>query len=357
MKGKAIIPLILGLCVGLVAVKFLVDAVQKARGSTTAQEVITVVRARVDIPSFQKITEEHVETVETTDATLAPALHRISTVEEVVGRVTAKSIPQHAPVLKTMLAPEGTPAGMRGLVKEGFRAVSIRIDEVTGVAYQLHPGDWVDVIVVMDVDTGSGRGRRETVAEVILERVQIAAIGQATTGASTQQGGSRVKPAKSATLLVRVEDAPKLHLAATRGKLTLTMRGDDDTDEGNPGYASSRDVFGAHAPDKIDQPQQIVTAQPVHRAEPRPKHGVTVITGAGKGRTEVNQTVFSSGDSRIIVGVSNGIISKSDASDKDVENRSGSNRRPPSDAERDHRESEKAQSSNPDTNSEIEETE
>jgi len=316
MKGKAIIPLILGLCVGLVAVKFLVDAVQKARGSTTGQETISVVRARVDIDSYQKITKEHVEIVKTTDATLAPALQRISTLEEIVGRVTAKSIPQHAPVLKTMIAPEGTPAGMRGLVKEGFRAVSVRIDEVTGVAYQLQPGDWVDVIVVMDVDTGSGRGRRETVAEVILERVQIAAIGQATSGASTQQGGSRVKPAKSATLLVRVEDAPKLHLAATRGKLTLTMRGEHDMKLGNPMIANSSDVFGFGKRPKKDPPQEVVTAKPVRRPAPKPKHGVTLFTGSGKGTMEIDQTIFASSDSRIIVGVSRGVISKTDAAEE-----------------------------------------
>lgn len=313
MKGKAIIPLILGLCVGLVAVKFLVDAVQKARGSTTGQEAIAVVRARVDIGSYQKITEDLVEIVETTDGTLAPSLQRISTLEEVVGQVTAKAIPQHAPVLKTMLAPEGTLPGMRGLVKQGFRAVSVRIDEVTGVAYQLQPGDWVDVIVVMDVDTGSGRGRRETVAEVILERVQIAAIGQATSGASTQQGGSRVKPAKSATLLVRVEDAPKLHLAATRGKLTLTMRGEDDTKQGNPMIARSTDVFGFNKRPEKEPPQQVVTTKPARRPTPEPKHGVTIFTGFAKGTPEVNQIIFASGDSRIIVGVSQGIISKTDA--------------------------------------------
>lgn len=357
MKGKAIIPLILGLCVGLVAVKFLVDAIQKARGSTTGQETISVVRARVDIDSYQKITEEHVEIVETTDATLAPSLQRLSTLEEVIGRVTAKAIPQHAPVLKTMLAPEGTLPGMRGLVKEGFRAVSVRIDEVTGVAYQLRPGDWVDVIVVMDVDTGGGRGRRETVAEVILERVQIAAIGQATSGAATQQGGSRVKPAKSATLLVRVEDAPKLHLAATRGKLTLTMRGEDDMNLGSPTIAHSTDVFGSGKRPKKDPPQEVVTARPVRRPAPEPKHGVTLYTGSGKGTTEINQTIFASSDSRVIVGVSKGIISKTDASNEHDRNRSKSNRRPPSDAERDRRGSAKVQSSNPETYSEIEETE
>ena len=346
MKGKAIIPLILGLCVGLVAVKFLVDAIQEARGSTDKQTV-SAVRARIDIDSYQKITEEMVELVETADDAFAPSFQRFSSIEEVVGQVTAKAIPQNAPVLKNMLAPEGTLPGMRGLVKEGYRAVSVRIDEVTGVAYQLHPGDWVDVIVVMDVNTGGGRRGKETVAEVILQRVQIAAIGQAR-GSAQAQGGSKVKPAKSATLLVLQEDVPKLHLAATRGKLTLAMRGEEDTKKGKPLFAKSSEVFGFGAQSKNDPHQQIVTAKPVRPTEPKPKHSVTIFAGSANGSTQVNQTIFANGDSRVIVGVSQGMINKVDSSKGNERIRTRSSRGPQSGGS--------AQSSNSESNSEIKET-
>lgn len=346
MKGKAIIPLVLGLCVGLVAVKFLVDAVQDARGSTT-RETIAVVRAKADIGSYQKITEELVEIVETTDASLAPALQRFSTLEEVIGQVTAKAIPQNAPVLKNMLAPEGTMPGMRGLVKEGFRAVSVRTDEASSVSYQLQPRDWVDVIVVMDVDTGNG-GRRETIAEVILERVQIAAIGQATSGAATQQGGSKVKPAKSVTLLVPADDAPKLHLAATRGKLTLTLRGENDTTQQKPAIAKASEVLSVGKRPK-DPPVRLAEAKPVRRPPPVPTHGVTIITGTGNGQIRVNQTIFASGDSRVIVGVSGGIVSKTNASSEKDRDSSKPNDHPSS--------GDPVESSKPETNFEIEETE
>ena len=335
MKGKAIIPLVLGLCVGLVAVKFLVDAVQRARGSTSENETFPVVRAKMDIDSFQKITEESVELVQTTDTAFAPTLQRFSSLEEVVGQVTAKSIPQNAPILKNMIAPEGTPPGMQGMVKEGFRAVSVRTDEVTGVAYQLKPGNWVDVIVVMDVSTGDRGRAKETVAEVILERVQIAAIGQATTGAPSESG-SKMKPAKSATLLVKEEDVPKLHLAATRGKLTLAMRGDNDTTKAKSVMARGSEVFDSEG--RLKKPDPVKNgdgrtgssllgaffaqaANPVHRVpapkpevedvrEPDPAHGVTVVTGNPEGKVDVSQTVFANASSRVIVGVSQGVVKK-----------------------------------------------
>jgi pilus assembly protein CpaB len=336
MKGKAVIPLVLGLCVGLVAVKFLVDAVQKARGSTSEIETFQVVRAKLDIDSFQKITEESIELVETADTAFAPTHQRFSSLEEVVGQVTAKAIPQNAPVLKSMLAPEGTPPGMQGMVKEGFRAVSVRTDEVTGVAYQLKPGNWVDVIVVMDVSTGSGRRGKETVAEVILQRVQIAAIGRATTGASSESG-SKMKPAKSATLLVREEDVPKLHLAATRGKLTLAMRGDDDKTKAKPITARGSEVFDSEGRLKKPEPAKngdgrsllgaffAQAANPAHPMpdpkpevqnvrRPDPAHGVTVVTGNPEGQVDISQTVFANANSRVIVGVSQSVIKKPDGS-------------------------------------------
>lgn len=337
MKGKAIIPLVLGLCVGLVAVKFLVDAVQKARGSTSESKAFPVVRAKLDIDSYQEITEDLVEVVQTTDSAFAPALQRFSSMEEVVGQVTAKAIPQNAPVLKNMLAPEGTPPGMQGMVKEGYRAVSVRIDEVTGVAYQLKPGNWVDVIVVMDIATGNRRGAKETVAEVILQRVQVAAIGQATTG-TPSESGSKMKPAKSATLLVKEEDVPKLHLAATRGKLTLAMRGDDDTTTAKTVVTRDSQVFDAEGrlkkpePDKSNGKQGKMSllgaflaqaAHPVHptpmlavepEPEPDPAHGVTIVTGKPKGEVDINQLVFANAHSRVIVGASEGVVKKPDGS-------------------------------------------
>ncbi len=99
MKGRAIIPLVLGLCVGLVAVKYLVNTLQDAKGSTAESKMISVVRATQDIAGYQEITAEFVELVETSDASLAPARERIGSLEDVIGRVTAKSIPERSPVV------------------------------------------------------------------------------------------------------------------------------------------------------------------------------------------------------------------------------------------------------------------
>jgi len=227
MKKTAIIPLILGLGIGLFTVKLAVDTMRKAQAANAAASVIHVVQAAQDIDALMEITPDMVKLIETTDNSLTPKQERFEEIKPVVGRVTAKSIPANAPILASMLSPPGTPSGIQGRIKPGFRAVSVRIDEVTSVAFQIKPGDWVDVFVVMDVE-GSGRGRKEVMSKVILEHVEVAAIGHDTSGSDQTSAGSKVKPAKSATLLIPETDVPKLHLAATRGKLTLAMRGEND---------------------------------------------------------------------------------------------------------------------------------
>ncbi|MFQ5494152.1 MAG: Flp pilus assembly protein CpaB [Phycisphaerae bacterium] len=240
MKGKAIVPLALGLLVGVFAVKMVFNAIQKAQAGNVQKNTIIAVRATQDIAPYQQITAEMVEAVETISSAMLPTMERVESVEEVVGRVTSKSIPQYAAVLQSMLAPVGTPAGMVGRIPEGYRAVAVRIDEASAVAYQIHPGDWVDVLVVMDI-SNSVTGRRDTVAEVVLQHVQVAAVGDTTTPAG--KGGSSSRRARSVTLMVEEEDAPRLHLAATQGKIKLAMRGDDTSITKSPARAEASQLF------------------------------------------------------------------------------------------------------------------
>ena len=315
MKGKAMIPLILGLGIGLLAVKLTVDAIRRAQASGQTKSTITAVRAKEDIPAFAEIRPQMVEDVETSDSLFAPAQERIESVEQVIGRVTAKAIPKHAPVLLAMLAPEGTPSGMVGRIPTGFRAVSVKIDEVSGVAFQLQIGDWVDVIVVMDVNTG-GR-RKETIAEVILQHIEVAAIGRGLQSEADAPSG-RSQPAKSATLLVPEQEVPKLHLAGTRGKITLAMRGDDEKTTESGAFANSSDLLASlrgmmppSLPAVTQQTQSTATLQTLFAepgAEPDPPHRVMIFRRSSGGRNAVNveRITFANARSSDIIEVSQG---------------------------------------------------
>lgn len=317
MKRKAIVPLLLGLGVGLVTVKLAVDTIRKAQAGNRAQVTIMVVQAKQDIAGFEEITAEMVTLLETADSSLVPATERIETLEEVLGRVSAKAIPMGSPVLKDMLAPKGTPAGMVGRIPPGFRAVSVKIDESTSVAFQLKPGDWVDVTVVMDV--AGGRGRRETIAETILQRIEVAAVGNATRPAEGTGAATKIKPAKSATLFVREADVPKLHLASTRGKITLSMRGEKDGELiRNPAVANLDQIISGQAPEVetaaaepawLKVMQGLMAQQTTARPQP-PKaklkpHTVQVVRGTGDPKSPTNETqiTFKNKNSQRIINV------------------------------------------------------
>lgn len=247
MKSKAIIPLAVGLAVGLFAIKYTMDTVKKAGGAPS--ETIPVVVAAMDVPALTEIKPEMLKVVKSPRTPLLPQ-DVISDPEKIRGRVALKSIPLGSPLLPSMLAVEGTQPGIVGRLGEGYRAVAVKIDESSGVAYLVRPNDWVDVLVVMDT---TKHGRRETISRVILQNVQVGAVGQVLSDKQEAEGRGGGH-AKSVTLLVKTEDVPKLHLAETKGRITLAMRGLDDQKLSKKGpEASESEVFGdPNAPAKPD---------------------------------------------------------------------------------------------------------
>lgn len=330
MNRKAIIPLVVGLGIGLLAVKFAVSTIRKAQASGGARQTVTVVRAKQDIAAHEEIQKDMVETVETADNLFVPAKERMDKVESAIGRVTAKPIQRNSPVLLTMLAPEGTRPGMVGRIPQGFRAVSVKIDEVSGVAYQMQPGDWVDVIVVMDIDAGI-KGKKETIAEVILQHIQVAAIGYGS-DAEGEKTPSKMKPAKSATLLVPEEEVPKLHLAGTRGKITLAMRGEDDQVRNASAVAYGSEIMAATkvaapepapsvAPAPPPAPPQARRERLPQAPEPEP-HSVLVFHGTTTNQpTSVERITFENAQSSRITEMTQGAPTRASAMVTGTKNR------------------------------------
>ncbi|MCH7526745.1 MAG: Flp pilus assembly protein CpaB [Planctomycetes bacterium] len=233
----AIVPLVMGAAIGGLAIKLGLDTVRKAKAGGQVEEVIVVVAA-TNIPATTLIEARMLRELKTPASPLVGE-DGFSSKEDLVDRVAATSIPRGALVREALLAPEGTPPGLSVRIPAGYRAVSVKIDEVSGVAYQLTPGCFVDVIAVMDVKEGR---RRETLSRIILQKVEVAAVGQVINKSNDSGGKDAV--AKSVTLLVRVAEVPKLHLAQTRGKVTLAMRSPEDDRESPSGTTKESELFG-----------------------------------------------------------------------------------------------------------------
>lgn len=284
MKPKTIIPLVLGVCVGGIAIKIVVDVVKNAQGASQANMTQCVV-AKMDIGFADEVTPDKLMLKEWPKESLP--VQYFGSIEELKDRVTSMFIPKDVPLYPSMLAPPGTPPGIQTLIRPGYRAVSVGIDEITGVAFQLKPSDWVDVISL--VKRNNREGDAEYVSRVILQNVEIAAVGRALN--SGKPGEAPKSVARSVTLLLKPEQVTQLHLAQTnKGKISLALRGnaDDQTDD-KVASATNDQLLGAdyltEAPleemgDPTPQPVLAMASEPVKSWNPAgPSWVVRVISG------------------------------------------------------------------------------
>jgi pilus assembly protein CpaB len=130
-------------------------------------------------------------------------------------RVVLAPLAPHEPVLRSKITEPGQRGTLSSLLDKGLRAVTIRVDDVRGVAGFILPGDYVDVVLIAE----AGAARRENYSEILLQHVKVLAIDQL---ASERQEHPTV--AKAVTIEVTPEQAQKVLLATNIGKLSLMLR-------------------------------------------------------------------------------------------------------------------------------------
>ena len=116
-----------------------------------------------------------------------------------------------------MLAPEGTAAGLSGILEDGKRALTVKVDEVAGVAGFLHPGDHVDVLVDLALKS---EGQQDHFSKTILHDITILTTGQIW----EQKGNEKPMVVNTVTLELTPENAEVLNLASNEGKIRLALR-------------------------------------------------------------------------------------------------------------------------------------
>ena len=134
-------------------------------------------------------------------------------------RVVLSGIDRSEIVLRTKITGPGQRASLSVLLEEGQRAVTVRVDDIRGVAGFILPGDRVDVMLLR---AETRQGETENSADVLLEYVKVLAIDQLLNERQDQPTVATV--AKAVTLQVSPEQAQKLLLAGNVGKLSLVLR-------------------------------------------------------------------------------------------------------------------------------------
>jgi pilus assembly protein CpaB len=132
---------------------------------------------------------------------------------------------KNEPILAAKLASKEAGSGLPPVIPEGMRAVSVRVNEVVGVAGYVLPGNRVDVVAT----ASPTESRSDTTSKVVLSNVQVL-----TSGTRIEQDQDQDKPMQVTvvTLLVNPEQAERLALASTEGKIQLALR--NPLDQGAP---------------------------------------------------------------------------------------------------------------------------
>lgn len=236
--NKAVIPLVVGLALGVVAIKMGLDVVKRAQGQNAPGGTADVVVAAKTIPLATEITKQMLTTVVTAKGLVPPG--SFGDPNEVIGRVSRTEVGKGIPLVQGVLAPIGSAAGMPSRIPAGYRAVTVKVDEASQVGGFLQPKCRVDVAVVM---TTKVSGKNQTISRVILQNVEVAAVGQSLEGEAAGATLSR-----SVTLLLQPDDVSKLHLASTKGKVRLAMRGQADAQFAMSETMTENELLGGVAP-------------------------------------------------------------------------------------------------------------
>jgi pilus assembly protein CpaB len=213
---------------------------KKGRGQEVAVEVQPVVVAAVDLSWGTQITDEMLKKTNFLKGSLTTGY--FSDPALLVGRVLIYPVKVNEPIFESRLAPvEMKTGGVAAVISPRKRAIAVKVDKVIGVSGFIHPGNRVDVLMTL----ATGR-TFNPVTKTILENILVLAIGSE----MKERKGSEEKssPTDVITLEVTPEEAEKLALAITEGRLQLALRNFSDTENVDTHGATVSNLVGSHSP-------------------------------------------------------------------------------------------------------------
>ena len=214
---------------------------QAAPASTTpGVKTVAVLVAASDMDLGAEVRREDLRAIQW-PADAVP-MGAFSNPDELVGRGLIQPVTQNEAFLPAKLAPKDAGAGLPPIIPEGYRALSVRVNDVVGVAGYVLPGTRVDVVATVNPTQ-----RPEDVqTKVILTNVQVLTAG---TKIERDEADGKPLAVSVVTLLVDPGQAERLTLASTEGKIQLALR--NPTDKTAPitgGIRPAALMAGGYAP-------------------------------------------------------------------------------------------------------------
>jgi pilus assembly protein CpaB len=272
--GMLVLAVMFGLVAVVLASRWLLD--KNAAGSNK------IVVAATDVNIGQRLTAEMLTLAEWPVASRPQG--GFADPSKLTGRVIKSSILRGEPLSEAKLAPTGTVGGLSALITEGKRAITVRVNDVIGVAGFALPGNYVDIIVSTQKEAAPNdhNSRELSISKIVLERILVLAVAQ-----EVNRDETKPRVVNAVTLEVSPEQAEKLDLARSVGTLSLALRNQVDPLDANTGGATKRSLLNEAAP-----------AVPAAAPAPRPAPAVAKAPAVHKVAAQVR---------RDCVGVLNGV--------------------------------------------------
>jgi pilus assembly protein CpaB len=203
--------------------------------------VVQSVVAAHPLPLGTRLTKDHVKLV--TWPAESPVPGAFSSVDNVLNRGVITAVAQNEPLTESKLAPLESGAGLPPSIPEGMRAISVKVNEVVGVAGFVVPGTRVDVMVTLSARRTQ---REDSLTRIVVSNVQVLTAGTRYDQEKAKEGDPI--PSTVVTLLVTPEDGERIALAATEGQIMLTLRNPMDVKPSETTGVRTAALFAGTAP-------------------------------------------------------------------------------------------------------------
>ena len=254
MKNKrALAMMAVAILFGLAAVVFASRWLLSQPGSAAGRIAV----AAVDISLGQRLTPEMFKLADWPSHSVPKGA--FTDPQKLGGRVLKSNLVMGEPVSEAKLAPAGTLGGLSALITEGKRAITVRVNDVIGVAGFALPGNYVDIIVSMQKDVPAGSSAREqNISKIVLERILVLAVAQ-----EVNRDETKPKVVNAVTLEVTPEQAEKLDLARSVGTLSLALRNQVDPESASTLGATKLTLLPEAPPPPKPAPKPVVVVRQV----------------------------------------------------------------------------------------------
>jgi pilus assembly protein CpaB len=201
--------------------------------------------------------------------------------QEVLNRGVIAPIAENEPITERKLASLEAGAGLPPVIPEGMRAISVRVNDVVGVAGFVVPGTRVDLLVTVRDNSAVG----EPMTRTVVSRVEVLTAG--TKYDQEQSKDGEPIPTTVVTLAVTPEDAERIALASNEGQITLALRNPLDVHPTKTDGIRLKNLMSSPDPEPVVDPNRNrVIARPRPAAPVRTIYEIEAIRGA-KRTTEV----------------------------------------------------------------------